>query len=365
MARIVVGLSGGVDSSVAALLLKQQGHEVHGVFMDNWDAADAYCTSAQDFQDARQVASALDIPLHKVSFADEYLERVFALFLAELRAGRTPNPDVLCNSEIKFRCFLDYALRLGADRIATGHYARADHGGARPRLLRAADRDKDQCYFLHAIEPEALARAEFPLGGLQKSAVRDLAFRAGFATHDKPDSTGICFIGERRFREFLRGHLAARPGPIVDADGTTLGAHDGLAGYTLGQRAGLHIGGRRGSAELPWYVAAKDLARDALVVVQGHDHPLLLSVALEVEQLRWLGPAAADGEALTAQLRHRQTEQACRVQLGRDHCARVVFAAPQRAVTPGQYCVLFRGDECIGGGVIAGAVAAVAVQVAS
>jgi tRNA-specific 2-thiouridylase len=365
MARIVVGLSGGVDSSVAALLLQQAGHEVHGVFMDNWDAADAYCTAAQDFQDARQVAAALAIPLHKVSFAEQYLERVFALFLAELRAGRTPNPDVLCNSEIKFRCFLDYALRLGAERIATGHYARVarDAGGA--RLMRAADRDKDQCYFLHAIEPAALARAEFPLGDLPKPAVRELAFRAGLTTHDKPDSTGICFIGERRFREFLRGHLTGAPGPIVDAAGAVIGEHDGLIHYTLGQREGLRIGGRRDAAELPWYVAAKDLARNALVAVQGHDHPLLLSVALEVEQLRWLGAPPLDGEALTAQLRHRQTEQACQLELSAGARGRVRFVAPQRAVTPGQYCVLFRGDECLGGGVIAAAAPAVAVRAAS
>jgi tRNA-specific 2-thiouridylase len=352
MARIVVGMSGGVDSSVAALLLKQQGHEVHGVFMDNWDAADAYCTAAADFQDARQVAETLGIPLHKVSFADQYLERVFALFLAELAAGRTPNPDVLCNSEIKFRCFLDYALRLGAERIATGHYARVEHGSGRSRLLRAADRDKDQCYFLHAIEPTALARAEFPLGGLGKAAVRDLAFRAGLATHDKPDSTGICFIGERRFRVFLRDHLSARPGPILSAAGAVIGEHDGLINYTLGQREGLRIGGRSDAAELPWYVAGKDLRRNALVAVQGHDHPLLQSSALELEQLRWLGAAPADGEALTAQVRHRQQEQACRVTLHAGGRAGVAFAAPQRAVTPGQYCVLFRGVECLGGGVI-------------
>ena len=365
MARIVVGLSGGVDSSVAALLLKQQGHEVHGVFMDNWDAADAYCTAAQDFQDARQAAAALDIPLHKVSFAEQYLERVFALVLAELRAGRTPNPDVLCNSEIKFRCFLDYALRLGADRVATGHYARAAHAGGRSRLLRAADRDKDQCYFLHAVEPAALAYAEFPLGGLPKAEVRELAFRAGLATHDKPDSTGICFIGERRFREFLRGHLSASPGPIVTAEGATVGEHDGLVNYTLGQREGLRIGGRRDAAELPWYVAGKDLAKNALIVVQGHDHPLLFSDTLEVERLHWLGAPPIDGETLGAQVRHRQQEQPCRIELLAGSRARVGFATPQRAVTPGQYCVLFRGDECLGGGVIARAATAAAVRIAS
>ncbi len=365
MARIIVGLSGGVDSSVAALLLKQQGHEVHAVFMDNWDAADAYCTSAQDFQDARQVAAALDIPLHKVSFAEQYLERVFVQFLAELRVGRTPNPDVLCNSEIKFRCFLDYALRLGAEHIATGHYARVAQTEGRARLMRAADRDKDQCYFLHAIEPAALARTVFPLGDLPKAEVRALAFRHGFATHDKPDSTGICFIGERRFREFLAHYFPAAPGPIVTVEGATIGAHDGLMYYTLGQREGLRIGGRSDAAELPWYVARKDLPRNALVVVQGHDHALLRSQALEVEQLRWLGPPPVAGEALTAQLRHRQQDQPCDIALGAGARARVAFAAPQRAVTPGQYCVLFRGDECLGGGVIATATAMAAVRIAS
>jgi tRNA-specific 2-thiouridylase len=290
---------------------------------------------------------------------------VFALFLAELEAGRTPNPDVLCNSEIKFRCFLDYALRLGADRIATGHYARVAHAADRSRLLRAADRDKDQCYFLHAIEPTALARAEFPLGDLPKSAVRELAFRAGLATHDKPDSTGICFIGERRFREFLRDHLSARPGPILTAEGAVVGEHDGLINYTLGQREGLRIGGRRDAAELPWYVADKDLPRNALIVVQGHDHPLLFSDALEVERLHWLGPPPADGEALCAQVRHRQQEQPCRFELLAGGRGRVGFATPQRAVTPGQYCVLFRGDECLGGGVIARAAPAAAVRIAS
>jgi tRNA-specific 2-thiouridylase len=349
MARVVVGLSGGVDSSVAALLLKQQGHEVHGVFMDNWDAEDAYCTAAEDFQDARRVCEALAVPLHKVSFAEQYLERVFASFLAEHRAGRTPNPDVLCNSEIKFRCFLDYALRLGAERLATGHYARVQHGGTGARLMRAADADKDQTYFLHAIEPAALARAEFPVGELPKDEVRRLAFAHGLATHDKPDSTGICFIGERRFAEFLKRWLPTTPGPIEDEHGVELGVHDGLTFYTLGQRAGLGIGGRRDAAELPWYVADKLPARNALVVVQGHDHPRLLHRVVDLEPIHWLGAPPAEGEPLTAQVRYRQRAQPCRLDLA---AARVSFESPQRAVTPGQYCVLYRGDECLGGGII-------------
>jgi tRNA-specific 2-thiouridylase len=349
MARVVVGLSGGVDSSVAALLLKQQGHEVHGVFMDNWDAEDSYCTAAEDFQDARRVCEVLDVPLHKVSFAEQYLERVFARFLAELRAGRTPNPDVLCNSEIKFRCFLDYALRLGAERLATGHYARVARDGAAAHLLRAADADKDQTYFLHAIAPEALARAEFPVGALAKAEVRRLAFAHALVTHDKPDSTGICFIGERRFTEFLKRWLPTEPGPIVDERGAVVGTHQGLTFYTLGQRAGLGIGGRHEAPELPWYVADKRPARNELVVVQGHDHPALLHRAVELESLHWLGAPAADGEALTAQVRHRQRAQPCRLDRG---ALRVAFDEPQRAVTPGQYCVLYRGEECLGGGII-------------
>jgi tRNA-specific 2-thiouridylase len=352
MARVVVGVSGGVDSAVAMLLLQQQGHELLAVFMDNWDADDAYCTAAADFQDARAVCEALGVPLQKVSFADQYLERVFAGFLAELRAGRTPNPDVACNSEIKFRCFLDYALRLDAELIATGHYARVERGPRGARLLRAADRDKDQTYFLHAIAPEALARAEFPLAELPKAEVRALAQRHGLVVHDKRDSTGICFIGERRFREFLKQHLPTAPGPVLDERGAELARHEGLSFYTLGQRAGLGIGGQRGGAELPWYVAGKDLARNALLVVQGHDHPALLSGTVAVDAPRWLRGPPAVGEPLLAQLRHRQDPQPCQVvALDAAHLT-VRFAAPQRAATPGQYCVLYRGDECLGGGPI-------------
>jgi len=349
MARVVVGLSGGVDSSVAALLLKQQGHEVHGVFMDNWDAEDAYCTAAEDFQDARRVCDALDLPLHKVSFAEQYLEQVFATFLAEHRAGRTPNPDVLCNSEIKFRCFLDYALRLGAERLATGHYAQVVRDADGARLVRAVDADKDQTYFLHAIAPAALARADFPVGALPKAEVRRLAFAHGLVTHDKPDSTGICFIGERRFREFLQRYLPTKPGPIVDEHGAVVGEHQGLSFYTLGQRAGLGLGGRVGAAALPWYVADKRIASDELIVVQGHDHPLLQHRVVELEALHWLGAPPAEGEPLAAQVRYRQRAQPCRLDLA---ARRATFDEPQRAVTPGQYCVFYRGETCLGGGII-------------
>ena len=352
MSRIVIGISGGVDSAVAALLLKQQGHEVLGVFMDNWDGADAYCTAAEDFQDARALCEALEVPLHKVSFADQYLERVFAGFLAELRAGRTPNPDVACNSEIKFRCFLDHALRLDAELLATGHYARVERTASGARLLRAADLDKDQTYFLHAIAPAALARAEFPLGRLTKPEVRALAQRHGLAVHDKPDSTGICFIGERRFREFLKRWLPTEPGPILALDGAPLGDHEGLAYYTLGQRAGLGIGGQRGGAELPWYVAGKDPGRNALLVVQGHDHPALLTSSVTVVDPRWSRATPEVGEPLTAQLRHRQAEQPCRIVAQDAARLTVRFDAPQRAATPGQYCVLYRGAECLGGGAL-------------
>jgi tRNA-specific 2-thiouridylase len=348
--RIVVGLSGGVDSSVAALLLKRAGHDVHGVFMDNWDAEDAFCTAAQDFQDARAVCARLDIPLHKVSFVDEYMERVFALFLAEYRAGRTPNPDVLCNSEIKFKAFLDHALRLDAEAIATGHYARLDPAG--PRLLKARDHAKDQTYFLHAVAPAALARARLPVGELHKVEVRRLAREAGFPTHDKKDSTGICFIGERRFREFLKQYLPARPGPILSVDGVALGEHEGLVYYTLGQREGLKIGGVRGAGEAPWYVVDKRPRDDALIVAQGHDHPALLSDGLETGAVHWLGEPAAIGEPLHAKTRYRQPDQRCVVEALDSTRAVVRFASPQRAVTPGQYCVFYRGEDCLGGAVI-------------
>jgi tRNA-specific 2-thiouridylase len=348
--RVVIGMSGGVDSSVAALLLRDQGHEVHGVFMDNWDAEDAFCTAAEDLQDARAVCARLGIPLHVVSFAAEYLERVFSRFLAEYQAGRTPNPDVLCNAEIKFAAFLDHALRLGAERIATGHYARLDAAG--PRLLKARDLAKDQTYFLHAVPRTAFARTLFPLGELTKPEVRERARTAGFPTHAKRDSTGICFIGERRFREFLAEYLPAQPGPIVTLTNETLGQHQGLMYYTLGQREGLRIGGQRGGDEAPWYVADKRLADNALVVVQGHDHPALLSRTLECGALHWIGTAPAVDEPLAAKTRYRQADQACVITRLDGQGATVRFDAPQRAATPGQYCVFYRGDECLGGGVI-------------
>jgi tRNA-specific 2-thiouridylase len=351
---VIVGVSGGVDSAVAALLLKDEGYRVQGLFMANWeDEEDSYCTTARDFQDARRVCDHLDIPLHRVSFAQEYRERVFAHFLREYSAGRTPNPDVLCNREIKFGVCLDYMQRLGCDFIATGHYARAVHGGPAPELRKAADTAKDQSYFLHGISVQALARTLFPLGELAKPEVRRRARAAGLPVHDKPDSTGICFIGERPFADFLARYVHATPGPIEDPDGRILGQHRGLAFYTLGQRSGLKIGGRAGAAAAPWYVADKDPARNALVVVQDQDHALLLSAAFEVGDMHWLVPASERDFACSVKTRYRQRDLACRVHRLAEGGLEVVLDAPTRAVTPGQYAVFYSDDRCLGGGVIA------------
>jgi tRNA-specific 2-thiouridylase len=363
---IIVGLSGGVDSAVTALLLKEQGWAVQGLFMSNWeDDGDGYCTSAQDFQDARAIASELGIPLHRVSFAEEYRARVFEHFLSEQRAGRTPNPDVLCNREIKFGVALDYVHRLGASHFATGHYARLVHGPDGIELRKARDSSKDQSYFLHAVAAKHLAQTVMPLGELEKSAVRDRARRAGLPVFDKPDSTGICFIGERPFREFLSRFVDQRPGPIESPDGEVLGTHQGLAFYTLGQREGLHIGGRRGHAEEPWYLAAKDSARNALIVVQGHDHPLLRSSALTTGNMHWLVAARTAPFRCTIKVRYRQVDQPALFEPRSDGTARILFDDPQRAVTPGQYAVAYEGDRCLGGAVIDSVVPICAQQAAA
>ena len=354
--RIVVGLSGGVDSAVAALLLQRQGYRVEGLFMKNWeeDDRDGQCSAAQDLADARAVAERLEIPLHAVNFSAEYWERVFEHFLAEYRAGRTPNPDVLCNREIKFRAFLDHALALGADAIATGHYARIEHGEGPVRLLKGADSAKDQSYFLYMLGQPALRRARFPLGERHKPEVRRLAAEAGFPNHAKRDSTGICFIGERNFRGFLARYLPARPGPIRSADGTLIGRHHGLLYYTLGQRQGLGIGGIRGYPDQPWYVIAKNLDDNTLVVAQGRDHPALYQRSLIAADLHWIAETAPHLPLrCAAKTRYRQPDQACTVKPGDAGQLRVDFDRPQWAVTPGQAVVFYRGDQCLGGGTIA------------
>jgi tRNA-uridine 2-sulfurtransferase len=352
---VIVGMSGGVDSAVAALRLRDSGYAIQGLFMSNWeDDEDRYCTNAADFQDARRVCDALGIALHRVSFAAEYRERVFGHFLREYTAGRTPNPDVLCNREIKFGVCLDYMQRLGAAWIATGHYAQVRHGPY-PELRRAADTAKDQSYFLHGVAASALAKTLFPIGDLHKTQVRKMAHAAGLPVYDKPDSTGICFIGERPFQEFLSRYLHTRPGPIETVEGRVIGEHRGLELFTLGQRSGLRVGGRAGAAAAPWYVAEKDAARNALIVVQDQDHPLLLSDAFDVEQMHWIGAGGVSASLLhcTVKTRYRQRDLECSASHGTGSNWRVTLSQPARAVTPGQYAVFYSGERCLGGGIIA------------
>jgi len=356
--RIVVGMSGGVDSSVAALLLKRAGYEVIGLFMKNWedDDDDEYCSTRADMVDAASVADVLGIDFEAVNFSAEYKDRVFAEFLREYAAGRTPNPDVLCNAEIKFKAFLDHAIKLGASRIATGHYAQVravNEEGPRYELLRAADGAKDQSYFLHRLNQGQLSRVVFPLAKLKKGEVRRIAKEAGLPNFAKRDSTGICFIGERPFREFLNRYLARKPGPMRTPEGRLVGEHVGLAFYTIGQRKGIGLGGLKGAGEAAWYVAGKDLARNELIVVQGHDHPLLLSSHLRAADLAWVGGQAPDaGRAYGAKTRYRQADAGCRVAFRNGAGLEVEFDAAQWAVTPGQSVVLYEGETCLGGGVI-------------
>jgi tRNA-uridine 2-sulfurtransferase len=362
--RIVVGLSGGVDSAVSAWLLKSAGHEVVGVFRKNWEDDDAneYCSSNVDFVDAAAVADVLGIEIEHVNFAADYKDRVFAEFLREYQAGRTPNPDVLCNAEIKFKAFLDHALLLGAEKIATGHYARVRETDGKFELLRGLDRTKDQSYFLHRLNQAQLARTLFPVGELPKSEVRRLALEAGLPVAAKKDSTGICFIGERPFREFLARYLANQPGPIVDERGRGVGEHVGLSFYTLGQRKGMGIGGvkakrsvRGGGAHAPWFVARKDMASNTLVVVQGHDHPMLQSLRLTALDASWVAGEAPQPGRRSAKTRYRQADAPCELSAPESAGGSgfgLSFEAPQWAVTPGQSAVLYEGEVCLGGGVI-------------
>jgi len=352
--KVILGLSGGVDSAVAALHLQEAGARVEALHMTNWEDDDGYCTAADDLQDARRICEQLEIPLHHANFARQYRERVFDYFLEEYRSGRTPNPDVLCNREIKFGVFRDHARRLGGDLLATGHYARTATIEGVPALLKGTDAGKDQSYFLHAVSAEAFAETVFPLGGLQKSDVRRIAKERGLAVHDKKDSTGICFIGERPFREFLSTYLPANPGPIHTVSGREVGTHHGLMYYTLGQRQGLGIGGRQDAGDDPWYVVAKDLENNVLIVDQG-DSPLLLSDGLIASQPNWIGQAPAglaEGLRCSAKIRYRQDDQRCTVYSALDDGLIVQFDDPQRAVAPGQFVVFYQGDRCLGGAVI-------------
>ncbi|MFO1191249.1 MAG: tRNA 2-thiouridine(34) synthase MnmA [Rhodoferax sp.] len=365
--RVVVGLSGGVDSAVTAWLLREQGYEVIGIFMKNWEDDDdsEYCSSNIDFVDAAAVADVLGIEIEHVNFAADYKDRVFAEFLREYQAGRTPNPDILCNAEIKFKSFLDHAMRLGAERIATGHYARVRFNPATGlhELLKGLDPSKDQSYFLHRLNQAQLSRTLFPVGELHKTEVRRIAADIGLPNARKKDSTGICFIGERPFREFLNRYIAGAPGPIREPGGRTIGEHAGLSFYTIGQRQGLGIGGvrakgapRGGGEHAPWFVARKDLQRNTLWVVQGHDHPWLQYAALQAEDASWVAGQPPAPGALAAKTRYRQSDAGCVLQPGEAPGAfALTFGEAQWAVTPGQSAVLYDGEVCLGGGVIAGA----------
>ena len=353
--RIVVGMSGGVDSSVAALLLKQQGHDVVGLFMKNWEDDDTedYCSSRQDLIDAVAVADTLGIDIEQVNFSAEYKERVFSEFLAEYKAGRTPNPDVLCNAEIKFKAFLDHAIAMGADCIATGHYAQVRERDGLFQLLRADDGAKDQSYFLYRLNQAQLSKALFPLATLNKTEVRELARKAGLATHDKKDSTGICFIGERPFRAFLNRYIPANPGDICTPDGARVGRHNGLMFYTLGQRQGLGIGGTRLGDGDAWYVAEKDLTNNRLTVVQGHDHVRLFADRVTAVNLSWMsGITPHCNWVYGAKTRYRQKDAPCVIASSTQQSSAIEFAEPQWAVTPGQSVVVYESNVCLGGGII-------------
>ena len=353
--KVIVGLSGGVDSAVAAALLLAQDYEVEGLFMKNWDEDDEqdYCPAQQDLADAQAVAANLGIRLRTVSFSSEYWEQVFEYFLAEYRAGRTPNPDVLCNQEIKFRAFLDYALHLGADWIATGHYARTEGSSNRRKLLKGRDSNKDQSYFLYRLDQRALNHSLFPLGDLTKPEVRAIAKQKGFSNFSKKDSTGICFIGERKFRDFLARYLPAQPGEIISTEGKLLGRHRGLMFHTIGQRQGLGIGGIKNSSGEAWYVVDKDTEKNSLIVAQGKNHPSLFKQSLQARDLHWISATPPPVPLQChARIRYRQSDQDCEIRELNNDTAVVGFATAQRAVTPGQAVVFYIGDCCLGGGTI-------------
>lgn len=355
---VIVGMSGGVDSSVSALLLQQQGYKVEGLFMKNWDEDDGteYCTAMDDLADAQAVADKLGMKLHTANFASEYWDNVFEHFLEEYKAGRTPNPDILCNREIKFKAFLDYTKVLGADYIATGHYVRRHdietEAGPQAQLLRGIDGNKDQSYFLHAVAGTEIAQTLFPVGELEKPEVRRIAEEFDLITHNKKDSTGICFIGERRFKDFLQQYLPAQPGVIETPEGDVIGQHQGLMYHTLGQRQGLGIGGLNGYSDDPWYVAQKDLERNVLIAAQGKNHPILFSHSLTTQKIYWVNNEPELPLTCTAKVRYRQSDQACTVSKDQRGHYQVVFKEPQRAVTPGQSVVFYVNDICLGGGVI-------------
>lgn len=353
--HIIVGLSGGVDSSVAAYLLLKQGYDVQALFMKNWEEDDdeEYCSAEVDLEDATSICKKLNIKLYTRNFSSEYWDKVFSYFLQEYNSGRTPNPDIICNKEIKFKTFLEHALEMGADHIATGHYARVAFSNGYYRLFKAKDENKDQTYFLHALGQKQLSKSWFPLGELTKSEVRQIAKEAGFDNYAKKDSTGICFIGERKFKDFLGQYLPAKPGEIQTPEGKTIGTHDGLMYYTLGQRQGLGIGGSSSGTGEAWYVIGKNLEKNVLIVGQGHDHPMLFSTKLIARNLNWIAePPANIPFKCSAKIRYRQQDQACTITLLENESCEVVFDLPQRAVTPGQSVVFYKDDECLGGGVI-------------